>query len=357
MVRQGAGGVFDAEAIVAWAKARAARGASMRIADVIADPDPAERAMATAVRRHFAGWRELLAAAGITPSGRGRVAPPVPEAAEVLAWVRALAAAGTPLKSSWIGTGPDPTPRRMLAAARRHFGSWARTLTAAGVEAPAERPTREAVVAWLRDVAARRGAPPRSPLELRRDDADPAMVAAARHHFGSWRQALDAAELGDAPAAAPPATIAPRVGESPPPPPPPMRRPGRPLLPAPAPAPAARRWSEVAASPAARWAVLAAELTAALADERHLPPGLVARLAEALAADQLTQVRDAWPAVSALLERQGELLELSAIDARHRELAALVHALAAQGLAVPERLAAFAQAWAVPVARRRRRRR
>ena len=85
MVRQGAGGVFDAEAIVAWAKARAARGASLRIADVLADPDPAERAMAMAVRRHFAGWRDLLAAAGIAPSGRGRVAPPVPEPAEVLA--------------------------------------------------------------------------------------------------------------------------------------------------------------------------------------------------------------------------------------------------------------------------------
>lgn len=356
MVRQGAGGVFDAEAIVAWAKARAARGASLRIADVLADPDPAERAMAMAVRRHFAGWRDLLAAAGIAPSGRGRVAPPVPEPAEVLAWVRALAAAGTPLKSSWIGTGPDPTPRRMLAAGRRHFGSWARTLTAAGVEAQAERPTREAVVAWLRDVAARRGAPPRSPLELRRDDADPAMVAAARHHFGSWRQALDAAELGEAPGAPPVATIAPRVVEASPSPA--ARAPSRPLLASSvAPAPATRRWSEVAASPAARWTALAAELTAALADERHLPPGLVARLAEALAADQLAQVRDAWPAVSALLERQGELLELSAIDARHREFAALVHALAAHRLAVPEGLAAFAQAWAVPVARRRRRRR
>ncbi|MBL8624832.1 MAG: hypothetical protein JNK64_26220, partial [Myxococcales bacterium] len=184
---------MDADAVLAWARARAQRGATLRTAELAVDPDPAERRMVGAARRHFGTWRAMMIAAGLELPRRGRSAPPTPTAAEVVAWVRDLAASGTPLKSSWISAGPDPTPRRMLAAGRVHFGSWARTIEVAGVEASLARPDAEAVLAWIRAVVARRGAVPRTPLELRRDEADPAMVAAVRHHFGSWDGLLAAA--------------------------------------------------------------------------------------------------------------------------------------------------------------------
>lgn len=409
MVLQPPGGAseVDAAAVLAWAQARAQRGATLRTAELMVDPDPVERRMVGAARRHFGTWRAMLIAAGLELPRRGRTAPPTPTPAEVLAWVRDLAAAGTPLKSGWISAGPDPTPRRMLAAGRVHFGSWARTLEMAGVELVVERPPAEAVIAWIQDVVARRGAVPRSPLELRRDEAAPAMVAAVRRHFGSWERMLVAAgfadQLGeDAPlprigpraeaaARGTPSARPPPVAASPALPPvaaspvaasrallPPVAAPSvaepsvtePPVAASPAPPPpvaaspayATRRWlgAEVVLTPlplAKRWAALEAEVAAALADERHVPPGLLVLLTEALEADQATLVRPSLPALLVLLERQADLLELSALDARHRQFAEAVRALTWRGLAVPERLAALAQAWGAPPTGRRRRRR
>ena len=115
---QGGATEVDADAVLAWARARAQRGATLRTVELTVDPDPAERRMVGAARRHFGTWRAMLIAAGLELPPRGRTAPPTPTPAEVLAWVRDLAAAGTSLKSGWISAGPDPTPRRMLAAAK-----------------------------------------------------------------------------------------------------------------------------------------------------------------------------------------------------------------------------------------------
>lgn len=399
---QGGASEVDADAVLAWARERAQRGATLRTAELVADPDPAVRRMVGAARRHFGTWRAMLGAAGLALPPRGRTAPPIPTPDEVLAWVRALAATGTTLKSGWISAGPDPMPRRMLAAGRVHFGSWARTLEMAGVELVIERPPAEAVLAWIRDVVARRGAVPRTPLELRRDEAAPAMVAAVRRHFGSWQGLLTAAGFAEQlleeappprvgpraeavagigitrptvprapvaptiePRAAAPASVAARPPPAPPPAAPPPAAPPPAAPPPAAPPPpvhATRRWlgAEVVLAPlplARRWAALEADVAAALADERHVPPGLLMLLTEALEADQVALVRPSLPALLVLLERQAELLELSALDARHRGFAAAVHALEGRGLAVPERLAALAQAWGAPATGRRRRRR
>ncbi len=397
---QGGATEVDADAVLAWARARAQRGATLRTVELTVDPDPAERRMVGAARRHFGTWRAMLIAAGLELPPRGRTAPPTPTPAEVLAWVRDLAAAGTSLKSGWISAGPDPTPRRMLAAGRVHFGSWARTLEVAGVELVIERPPAEAVVAWIQDVVTRRGSVPRTPLELRRDEAAPEMVAAVRRHFGSWDGMLVAAGFAEqlreaaplprvgpraeatviprdlpparpaarAPVAAPvepravapspPAAVSPPAAAAPPPP---AAEPPPPAAPPP-PAHATRRWlgAEVVLTPlplTKRWAALEAEVAAALTDERHVPPGLLVLLTEALEADQAALVRPSLPALLVLLERQADLLELSALDARHRGFAEAVRALEGRGLAVPERLAALAQAWGAPATGRRGRRR
>jgi hypothetical protein len=169
---QGGATEVDADAVLAWARARAQRGATLRTVELTVDPDPAERRMVGAARRHFGTWRAMLIAAGLELPPRGRTAPPTPTPAEVLAWVRDLAAAGTSLKSGWISAGPDPTPRRMLAAGRVHFGSWARTLEMAGVELVIERPPAEAVVAWIQDVVTRRGCRARRWLRATRPPGD-----------------------------------------------------------------------------------------------------------------------------------------------------------------------------------------
>ncbi|MBL8624436.1 MAG: hypothetical protein JNK64_24220, partial [Myxococcales bacterium] len=131
---------------------------------------------------------------------------------------------------------------------------------------------------------------------------------------------------------------------------------------APPPAHVTRRWlgAEVVLTPlplARRWAALEAEVAAALTDERRVPPALVVLLTEALDADQAALVRPSLPSLLVLLERQADLLELSALDTRHRSFAEAIHALARRRFAVPERLAALAQAWGAPTSRRRRRRR
>ncbi|NMP23343.1 homing endonuclease associated repeat-containing protein [Sulfobacillus harzensis] len=113
----------------------------------------------------------------------------------VLAEICARHQANRPLNAQAL-THEDPS---LLAAGRRYFGSWPKALTAAGiaVQVRAASSARHHRGYWTRERIAqeiRRHAAAGHPLHAHAMQQDHnQLVSAATYHYGSWRQALQAA--------------------------------------------------------------------------------------------------------------------------------------------------------------------
>ena len=111
----------------------------------------------------------------------------------VKATIAQRAAAGAPLNSTSVRTAWP----QLIFAARKHFGSWDRALTSAGIDARQVRAraawSRETIIAEIR----RRMA---SGAVLRSGQSSP-LRQAARRAFGSWEQALRVAGVAVVPVA------------------------------------------------------------------------------------------------------------------------------------------------------------
>ncbi len=140
-----------------------------------------------AASRVFGSWRNAVVAAGISPE-KARVHDPWPSS-RVLAGIKSLARRKRPVR-------PTELTRRyhlLLAAARRHFGSWPKAVVAAGVDP--EKLKR--VAPWTKEriieaILTRelRG----NPLKSHAVRPKSLMEAGARV-FGSWASALAAAGI------------------------------------------------------------------------------------------------------------------------------------------------------------------
>ena len=189
----------------------------------------ADHALTSSAYLYFGGWGAALRAAGIDyqpprrwskqklldeiRSRHERGLPLVTSCREISylveaacrqfgSWGAALAAAGVPPNQQhWTKEGiiqaiqerygehvESPVPSRKLEeAARRHFGSWANALSAAGVMSPQER-LRQKVIEILQDRYVKGES-----LESLREDAE--LSAAAKRAFRSWQKAVLAAGL------------------------------------------------------------------------------------------------------------------------------------------------------------------
>ncbi|MEQ8785085.1 MAG: hypothetical protein RIC55_02260 [Pirellulaceae bacterium] len=141
------------------------------------------RPLVAAARKYFGGWQAALQAAGLGDHYR--------EKRPARDWCRELVVAEIQnfhRREGQITTvwNADPT---LYSAAKDVFGTWRAAVVAAGFEPSQRRWTRPAIVA---EICARRerGQSLSSRLVANRN-----LVAAAWRHFGSWRLALQAAEV------------------------------------------------------------------------------------------------------------------------------------------------------------------
>jgi hypothetical protein len=103
------------------------------------------------------------------------------------------------LARDWKNAGSDP-PHPNSATVLKRFGSWSRAIEATGLPPRRRRWTQAEIVSVLRASAEREGMAPRSnrwkAQALNADRPLPSCrVIISR--FGSWRAALEAADLAD----------------------------------------------------------------------------------------------------------------------------------------------------------------
>lgn len=135
-------------------------------------------ALGNAIYRHFASWREAVAAAGMTP-----VRPPGPPQTRwtkrrVIETIQARHRQGEPLNAS--ANGP------LVHAAHRCFGSWRNGLLAAGLTVRIVRKWTAARVIEQLHLLHHNGA-----FQESTRTQDGGLIEAARQYFGTWRKALE----------------------------------------------------------------------------------------------------------------------------------------------------------------------
>jgi hypothetical protein len=149
-------------------------------------------ALFRAAVRHFGSWRRAAEDAGLETAARSSRRRWSRELIVEEIWRHALEGADL----SW--TAMRRTDAALVSAARKpeHFGSWRRALESADV--PARSACRHrtwdaaSILAGVSQVCERGG-------ERKAADAariDPALLAAARRRFGSWRAAVEMAVRG-----------------------------------------------------------------------------------------------------------------------------------------------------------------
>ncbi len=147
-------------------------------------------ALLRAAERCVGSWSEALEQAGVEAEYRRRRRW---TRESVVAAIRQIAEEGGDL--SWTGVVMRAPGLAAAACRRRRFGSWRNALMAAGVECERigryRRWTEELVVAGIRRRRSRGEALNAAAVE----DADAALISAARRLFGSWNAALEAAGL------------------------------------------------------------------------------------------------------------------------------------------------------------------
>lgn len=113
----------------------------------------------------------------------------------IIECIRERQAADLPLNASAVIADDE----RLYGAARRHYGGWSRALQMAGIDPASVAPPRVQLPrgTWTRDLIVteiKRYAEEGQDLAAHRmQQADSRLVAAAAHHFGSWRTAIGAA--------------------------------------------------------------------------------------------------------------------------------------------------------------------
>lgn len=173
-----------------WTRERILRHILDREADGLslsAGGKDADQQLYCAARRIFGSWRNAIIAAGIPPERvltHDRWSP-----ARVLARIRALSRRRRPLTTDQI----ERRYRRLVSAARRHFGSWSKAVMAAGVD-----PTKlQRVVPWNRErvIEAILTRALRSEPLVGRLVKPRSLVDASYRLFGGWQAAVAAAGL------------------------------------------------------------------------------------------------------------------------------------------------------------------
>ncbi|MFA0759848.1 MAG: hypothetical protein KEFWMYNX_000293 [Candidatus Fervidibacter sp.] len=145
-------------------------------------------------RRYFGSWKAAIEAAGFDYDKVVRIKRWTPE--EVLAEIRALYRQGADLRPSAVAKNHQT----LLVAARKRFGTWAKAVKAAGIdyEAYLRRQHQERVEADKRYIVEEIR---RLYREGRIDELSGAwrhhlrLFRKARHRFGSWKAAIEAAGL------------------------------------------------------------------------------------------------------------------------------------------------------------------
>jgi len=154
-----------------------------------------DRRLYDAAIRHFGTWRRALTAAGIDLNGTAGFSKSLRNRKRRI--VRAIHARQTQ-RLSLVWTDVCLENRALAIAAKSVYGNWPRALAAAersiveGALTSTQRWTKERVIQEIR-----RRSDNRHSLKYnaaRGENA--ALVAAARRHFGSWGQALAAAGVG-----------------------------------------------------------------------------------------------------------------------------------------------------------------
>jgi len=146
-----------------------------------------DRLMYAGARRIFGSWRSAIQAAGIAPKRVltwERWSPP-----RILVMIRHLSRRNRPLTTDQI----ERRYGNLVSAARRHFGSWAKAVLAAGVE-----PTKlRRVVPWNQErvIEAILTRALRNESLVARLVEPRSLVEASHRFFGSWAAAVTAAGL------------------------------------------------------------------------------------------------------------------------------------------------------------------
>jgi len=146
-----------------------------------------DKLMYMASRRIFGSWRNAIQAAGIAPKRVltwERWSPP-----RILVMIRHLSRRNRPLTTDQVELRYD----NLVSAARRHFGSWAKAVLAAGVE-----PTKlRRVVPWTQEriIEAILTRALRNESLVARLVEPRSLVEASHRFFGSWEAAVTAAGL------------------------------------------------------------------------------------------------------------------------------------------------------------------
>jgi hypothetical protein len=155
-----------------------------------------------AARRIFGSWRNAIRAAGIAPQRVLTWERWTP--AKILLMIRHLARRDRPMSAQQM----EKRYHNLVTSARRHFGSWAKAVLAAGV-----KPTKlQRVVPWnqQRVIEAVLTRVLRGDSLVARDIEPRSLVEASHRLYGSWSAALKAAGLDPVfPASAPKRDIGP----------------------------------------------------------------------------------------------------------------------------------------------------
>lgn len=173
-----------------WTRERIIRDILRREADGLlltssATDDGVEQRMYQAASRIFGSWRNAVIAAGLPPSlarTNGEWTP-----SRIRKVIRSLSRRKQPLRASEL----KDRYGHFIHAARRHFGSWAKAVMAAGIDPQRMRRSpswsKERVIEGILTRALRN-----EPLE-RRFVQPRAFVEAGTRLFGSWKAALTVA--------------------------------------------------------------------------------------------------------------------------------------------------------------------
>ena len=137
--------------------------------------------LASAAKRHFGSWAAAVEAAGLTEKIPIKPPPRRWDQAKVIAELRAWYDAGHRLAE--VST----KYQALFNAAKTHFGSWNAAIEAADLEPERRFYTKEQLIEMIRD----RHAADRSLSSGHPDNRALAMTCI--RHFGSWRKALSAA--------------------------------------------------------------------------------------------------------------------------------------------------------------------
>jgi len=136
-----------------------------------------DRFLFAAACRHFGGWHNALAAAGLSLERPRKWTPE-----RVLDAIRGWQREGRPL------TSVRQTDKPLYAAAARLFGTWLNAVLAAGLPMKQlRRWTKEDVLAAIHEARARG----LTTAEI--STQNPSLCGAAKRHFGGWRGAMVAA--------------------------------------------------------------------------------------------------------------------------------------------------------------------